>query len=56
MCATCASRLFEKGCDVADLDQMLDTFAGTEGVQAAVVTSRDGLVICGRQNQESDSL
>ena len=41
---------------MADLDQMLDTFAGTEGVQAAVVTSRDGLVICGRQNQESDSL
>lgn len=46
----------EKGRNVADLDQMLDTLAGIEGVQAAVVASRDGLVIAGRQNQESDSL
>jgi predicted regulator of Ras-like GTPase activity (Roadblock/LC7/MglB family) len=46
----------EKGRSVADLDQMLDILAGIEGVQAAVVAGRDGLVIAGRQNQESDSL
>lgn len=45
-----------KGRDVADLDQVLETLAGIEGVQAAVVASRDGLVIAGRQNQDSDSL
>lgn len=41
---------------MADLGQTLDTFQAVPGVQAAVVASRDGLLIDGRQNSDGYSL
>jgi len=39
---------------VANLEQMLDTLAGIDGVEVAVIASRDGLVIAERHTQEND--
>ncbi len=41
---------------MADLGEMLDTLAGVGGVDAVVVSGRDGLLIDGRENNEVGSL